>query len=113
MPRFCPKCGTLMQLKSVKQKGEVELVYVCPKCGHTEKYSEKKVLEEKLRAEEDAIKVITEQANLDTLPTVTATCPKCGNNKAYWWMVQTRAADEPPTQFYRCTKCGYTWRVYS
>ncbi|MEM4865380.1 MAG: hypothetical protein QXY09_02690 [Acidilobaceae archaeon] len=27
--------------------------------------------------------------------------------------MQTRAADEPPTRFYRCTKCGYTWREYA
>ncbi|MCD6114052.1 MAG: transcription factor S, partial [Thermoprotei archaeon] len=39
-------------------------------------------------------------------------CPKCGNREAYVWMMQTRAADEPPTRFYRCTKCGYTWREY-
>jgi len=28
-------------------------------------------------------------------------------------MIQTRAADEPPTRFYRCTKCGHTWREYA
>ncbi|MGB7679260.1 MAG: hypothetical protein WBL49_10670 [Nitrososphaeraceae archaeon] len=28
-------------------------------------------------------------------------------------MLQTRSADEATTQFYRCTKCGHTWRNYS
>jgi DNA-directed RNA polymerase subunit M len=28
-------------------------------------------------------------------------------------MVQTRSIDESMTQFYRCTKCGHTWRDYS
>jgi DNA-directed RNA polymerase subunit M len=28
-------------------------------------------------------------------------------------MVQTRGIDESMTQFYRCTRCGYTWRDYS
>ena len=37
-------------------------------------------------------------------------CPKCGNKQAFWWMVQTDSADEPSTQFFRCTKCNHTWR---
>ncbi|MEM2705477.1 MAG: transcription factor S, partial [Thermoplasmata archaeon] len=40
------------------------------------------------------------------------TCPKCGNRGAYWMLKQTRAADEPETRFYICTKCGYRWREY-
>ncbi|MEM3032488.1 MAG: transcription factor S, partial [Nitrososphaerota archaeon] len=40
-------------------------------------------------------------------------CPQCGNNEAKWWTVQTRSADEPMTQFFRCTKCGHTWREYA
>ena len=40
-------------------------------------------------------------------------CPKCKNNQAVWWLLQTRSGDEPPTQFYRCTKCAQTWREYS
>jgi DNA-directed RNA polymerase subunit M/transcription elongation factor TFIIS len=37
-------------------------------------------------------------------------CPKCGNKHAFWWIVQTDSADEPSTQFFRCTKCNHTWR---
>jgi len=53
------------------------------------------------------------EQKLQTLPTVTIECPKCGNNQAYTWQVQTRGADESSTQFFRCTKCGYTFREYS
>jgi len=102
-----------MKLKSVKQGSTVQLVYVCPTCGYTEKYENEKILEKRVSEAEDAVKVIGDNVDVSTLPTVNVTCPKCGNNKAYWWFVQTRSADEPPTQFYRCTKCGYTWRVYS
>jgi DNA-directed RNA polymerase subunit M len=38
-------------------------------------------------------------------------CSKCGNNQARWWVVQTDSADEPSTQFFRCTKCKHTWRT--
>ncbi|MBI2108536.1 transcription factor S, partial [Candidatus Woesearchaeota archaeon] len=31
---------------------------------------------------------------------------------AYFWLVQTRAGDEPETKFLRCEKCSHTWRDY-
>lgn len=37
-------------------------------------------------------------------------CPNCGNKQAFWWIGQTDSADEPITQFFRCTKCNHTWR---
>jgi DNA-directed RNA polymerase subunit M/transcription elongation factor TFIIS len=37
-------------------------------------------------------------------------CPKCRNRQAFWWIVQTDSADEPSSQFFRCTKCNHTWR---
>ena len=40
-------------------------------------------------------------------------CPKCGKRKVISWMEQTRASDEPPTRFYKCTYCNHTWREYS
>ncbi|MEM2875522.1 MAG: RPA12/RPB9/RPC11 RNA polymerase family protein, partial [Candidatus Bathyarchaeia archaeon] len=53
------------------------------------------------------------EQELKTMPTVQVECPKCGNNLAYAWQVQTRGSDESMTQFFRCTKCGYTFREYS
>jgi len=38
------------------------------------------------------------------------TCEKCDHNKAYFFTVQIRSADEPTTEFYRCVKCGHNWR---
>jgi DNA-directed RNA polymerase subunit M len=33
--------------------------------------------------------------------------------EVYVWQVQTRGGDEASTQFFRCTKCGHTFREYS
>ncbi|RLI10170.1 transcription factor S [Candidatus Bathyarchaeota archaeon] len=105
--KFCPKCGTVLSIDREKQ------CLVCPKCG-AEEPLEKDVIYSKTAPEKDKIIVIgRKERNLRTTPQVKAVCPKCGNNKAYWWMVQTRGIDESTTQFYRCTKCGYTWRDYS
>lgn len=49
----------------------------------------------------------------ETRPTIKIECERCGHDEAVWWMLQTRSADEPTTQFYRCTKCEHTWRDYS
>lgn len=100
--QFCQKCGTLM-VPSKTGKG-----LVCPNCGSRAK-AEKIILKEIVKKEKPkkAMKEI-----LDTYPVVKEKCEKCGNPEAWWWTEQTRAADEPETQFLRCTKCRFTWRKY-
>ena len=54
-----------------------------------------------------------DEGEKSALPTIEIECEKCGHNQAVWWTLQTRSADEPTTQFYRCIKCEYTWRNYA
>ncbi|MEM2875274.1 MAG: transcription factor S, partial [Candidatus Hadarchaeales archaeon] len=96
--QFCPKCGSLML---PKKEGE-RSVLVCSSCGHSE---EKKDLEsyrvvKRERTEDDVL--IIDEVEKPPLPTTRARCPSCGHDTAYWWMRQTRAADEPSTRFYKC-----------
>ncbi len=56
---------------------------------------------------------IIENENLDEQAFEDIKCPKCGKKRVISWIEQTRASDEPPTRFYKCTNCGYTWREYS
>jgi len=104
--KFCPKCGTLLILKKEKR------CLTCPKCGWEEE-AEEPICFTKPSAEDKIVTIGKKEQSLHTLPQVKANCPKCGHGKAYWWMVQTRGIDESATQFYRCVKCGYTWRDYS
>ena len=115
---FCPKCGTRLEPKKTKNGKETSLVLVCPKDGY-KKETGKKVEPPKVgkviqHSPQQLVAVIgKEEQKLRTLPTVRIECPKCGNNTAYVWQVQTRGADESSTQFLRCTKCNYTFREYS
>lgn len=109
--RFCPKCGSVMDV--VKKKKHTFLV--CRKCKRSIKLKEgeKILLKEVIHEPKKEIIVMGKDEGLSELPKTKIMCPECGHMEAYWWMQQTRAADEPPTIFYKCTKCGYTWRVYS
>ncbi len=108
--KFCPKCGNLMTIKEIKGKR----YWVCPKCNYKEEAKREKMIigEEIKRDESKKIVVFGKGEELEQLPVTKVICPKCGNDEAYWWVQQTRAADEPPTTFYKCKKCGYTWRTY-
>ncbi|MFH1420348.1 MAG: transcription factor S [Candidatus Aenigmatarchaeota archaeon] len=104
--QFCPKCGTIMV--PVKKKNGA--VLVCRKCGYQKHQTVKSV---KISEGREKIKkpVILEK-NTTTLPTTDKICPSCEHRTCYWWMQQTRGTDEPPTQFFKCVKCGHTWREY-
>lgn len=85
---------------------------VCRKCGY-EKVAddEKEEIVIVAKGNKEEVPVI-EGDNIKTLPTTRVVCPECGNREAYWWLRQLRAADESEVRFFRCTKCGKTWREY-
>ncbi len=109
MVEFCPKCGNVL---IPAKRGEKYWLF-CKKCNRY--YKPKKGIEfsEKIKEKKKEVVVMKKEEDLKEFPETTITCPVCGHEKAYWWMQQTRGADEPPTLFYRCKKCGYTWRSYS
>ena len=115
---FCPKCGSRLVPKKGKTGKKTSIVFVCPICGYKEQALSEKVTPKVAKViqhkPQQLVAVIgKEEQKLRTLPTVRIECPRCGNNLAYVWQVQTRGADESSTQFLRCTKCGYTFREYS
>ena len=105
--KFCSGCETVLQIDVEKK------VSVCPKCG-TEELMEAGRVIPRNRKDQDKIVVIgNKERKLNVLPQTKVPCPKCDNSTAFWWMVQTRGIDESATQFFRCTKCGHTWRSYT
>jgi DNA-directed RNA polymerase subunit M len=90
----------------VPKKGRKGMRFICRRCG---KRSEEriKIAERKVGAEK-----VVSAPMLEVAPRIRIKCPSCGNMGARYWLLQTRAADEPPTRFYRCTRCEHTWREY-
>ena len=108
--KFCPNCETRMRLKFEENQ------VACPKCGFTSSEQKSTVtvnVGNITTQEQSALRILDGENTTQTLPTLSIDCPKCNNNLAVWWMLQTRSADEATTQFYRCTKCSHTWRNYS
>ena len=106
--KFCPKC-------EVRLKKSNATSAICPKCGYSESTAKKnkKETKEERKEEMSKLNIVEGDEAKETLSTIKIDCEKCGNNEAVWWMLQTRSADEPTTQFYRCTKCRHTWRNYA
>ncbi len=99
---FCPKCGAVLVQKTKKDG--------CPRCNYSSKNKIKLKTSEKI-GEKKRINVVSEKDS-EIHPVIEEICPKCDNKKAYFWTMQTRAADETETKFFKCTKCAHTWRDY-
>ncbi len=96
--KFCPNCKSVLIAKEGMLK--------CS-CGHAERGSIE--IKEKIKKPRD-IEIIdeaTEHIGDEVLPIV---CWNCKNTGVYFWMVQMRRSDEPPTRFYKCKKCKKVWR---
>jgi DNA-directed RNA polymerase subunit M len=100
---FCPQCKSMMMPSGGKM--------ICRKCGFEKEKTKSAHNITKKEFKEREITVI-EGDEAAGLPTTRVLCEECGNKTAYWWLRQLRSADESETRFFRCTKCGRTWREY-
>jgi len=101
---FCKKCGSIML--PVRKGGKVYL-----QCAnrHRKKIDAKDF---RIRNEAKHEKVPVLEKAEENLPITHRLCPRCGRDKAYWWIEHTKSSEESPTQFFKCVKCNYTWREY-
>ena len=110
---FCPNCGTRLNPLKKVEGSKVAFLLSCPKCGYEKRATRPmttvaKIIEHSLQ---DRIMVIgKKEQKLRTVPTVRIECPRCGNNLAYARMVQIGGSEGSSPQFFRCTKCNYTFR---
>ena len=110
MVKICPRCGGLMKPKKDKDN----TILVCSRCGYREKSNVSLKVSSRIdHSVKDKTIILPGNIDVVNLPiTRDITCPKCGAHEAYYWFLQTRAADEPQTRFFKCAKCGHVWREY-
>ena len=104
---FCKSCSSLL-VPEPDEKGKVK--FVCRKCGQASRNKDLKIIDS--ASKKSKIFFIDDKAKNDE-ETIRQKCPKCGKMKAIFWIIQTRAADEPPTKFFKCVACEHTWRDYN
>lgn len=73
---------------------------------------EDEVVEEQENNERRSTQEDDEPDDSRALPKIEAQCDECDNDEAYYYLQQTRAADESETRFYICTECDNKWRDY-
>jgi DNA-directed RNA polymerase subunit M len=103
---FCPKCGSI----TVPIKKGKTTYLKCRGCSFEKKREVRALKIIETTKKKRAVAVL--EKDTTSLPLTEKTCPKCEHPRSHWWLQQTRTADEPPTQFFRCEKCKYTWREY-
>jgi DNA-directed RNA polymerase subunit M len=96
--KFCPECKSVLVVK--------DNMLSCS-CGYKKEGNIKFIEKIKKPKEIEILDEATEHIGDSELPIV---CWNCKNVGVYFWMVQMRRADEPPTRFYKCKKCKKVWR---
>ena len=126
---FCPVCQHMLSVSAdARDAGAPALVLACRACAYEYKLSAADTVrwsgatwhalaDARARARslrrprrerrDDVLGGDDAWANVDQTEAV---CPKCAHNRAYYMLIQTRSADEPTSEFYKCVSCGERWR---
>jgi DNA-directed RNA polymerase III subunit RPC11 len=128
MLTFCPTCGNLLAIEKKKKKKNRDeeeendfggdddendaLRLLCKTCPYSysirdKHWSKTDVPITNKKRVDDVLGGDEAWKNVDT---TRSRCPKCSHDVAYFLMVQTRSADEPMTQFFRCVECANQWK---
>lgn len=106
---YCEDCGGLV----VPEKKSDETSFKCRSCGKSHEQTDDGAMKITEKNQDEKKSIDIDEKDEDELPTTDDfECEECGHGEAFWWMLQTRAADEPETRFFKCTECSHTIREY-
>lgn len=128
MLSFCPNCSNMLLVssrtwESFKVLSLTEGLQIstadsgihrltCPTCPYEFPIAGVEIFDRKELPRKEIDDVLGGDGAWENVDQTAAQCPidSCGNDKAYFFQLQIRSADEPMTTFYKCTKCGHQWR---
>ena len=100
---FCDDCGSMMKTENGQ--------WICGSCGFEKPRNQRQEQAMVTTQGQESTEIVdVSDAEDQGLPSMTAQCPQCDNDKAYWYMQQIRSADESETRFFVCTECEHKWR---
>jgi DNA-directed RNA polymerase III subunit RPC11 len=103
--RFCPWDGSLLIVDNAGTDGHFR--FRCVACPYVDRIRpDRPVQVRERKAAKKADDVLGGEEAWKDVSTTEASCPKCGNKRAYYIEFQTRSADEPATIFMKCTACS-------
>ncbi len=105
--KFCDDCGSVLVPKKMKDK---KLILECA-CGAIYQADGKKdhVISDSYNNKGRKTVVLADGEGSKKQGAVKKSCPKCGNDQAYFLEMPPMWGDEESVHKYRCTKCGHTF----
>lgn len=110
MLTFCPYCSNMLVVTRSDTTGAN--TFSCPTCPYEFPISGLQMFERKELPRKAVDDVLGGEGAWDNVDQTQAQCPSesCNGNRAYYFQIQIRSADEPMTTFYKCCSCGHRWR---
>lgn len=108
MLSFCPYCSNMLLINT--EAGENKLY--CALCPYDFPINGLEMYDRKVLPRKEVDDVLGGEGAWEKVDQTAAQCPvdACGGERAYFFQLQIRSADEPMTTFYKCTKCGHQWK---
>ncbi|AMD22367.1 HGR028Wp [Eremothecium sinecaudum] len=110
MLSFCPYCNNMLPV-SKADSGIYKMS--CPSCPYDFPIEGIEIYDRQDLQRKEVDDVLGGEGAWDNVDQTAIQCPNydsCGGEKAYFFQLQIRSADEPMTTFYKCVSCGNKWR---
>lgn len=101
---FCEKCGTILEIKTTKEKNKFAL---CENCGFVKEINSDIISYEKEPEKEKIGEGVVKEVKIPGFP---HKCKKCGYSECNIYDLGASYSDEASIYLYQCKKCNYVER---
>ncbi|BCS27357.1 DNA-directed RNA polymerase III core subunit RPC11 [Aspergillus puulaauensis] len=111
---FCPNCSNALTISRADATPKYPIGvnrFECRTCPY-QYVLEQSWFEKTPMKQKEVEAVFGGKAEFENADRMATQCPAegCDGDRAYFFQLQIRSADEPMTTFLKCTACGARWR---